>query len=113
MQLNNSQLWLIEDTLRAEAGRLEIAIANIKRNHKGLNAVNVPAPIEAQLERLGSVYETLEIIGTARKDAENSPLISGNTFEDGVKYALEYLSDLYDGIYETDIAKQYASEENN
>ncbi len=39
--------------------------------------------------------------------------IKAQSFQDGVQYALEYLSSLYDGIYETDIAKQYASEENN
>ena len=34
--------------------------------------------------------------------------IKAQSFQDGVQYALEYLSSLYDGIYETDIAKQYA-----
>ena len=31
-------------------------------------------------------------------------------FKNGVKYALEYLSDLYDGIDETDLWKEYMRE---
>lgn len=31
-------------------------------------------------------------------------------FAEGVKYALEYLSDLFDGVYETDLAKEYDPE---
>ena len=31
-------------------------------------------------------------------------------FSEGVKYALEYLSSLYDGVYETDLAADYDPE---
>lgn len=31
-------------------------------------------------------------------------------YEAGIKYALNYLSDLYDGITETDLYKQYSIE---
>lgn len=37
----------------------------------------------------------------------------GAAFQEGVIYALEYLSDLYDGIKETDIWADYIKEENN
>ena len=37
----------------------------------------------------------------------------GAAFQEGAKYALEYLSDLYDGIEETDIWADYMKEENN
>ena len=33
-----------------------------------------------------------------------------NNFKDGVIYALEYLSDLYDGINETDLWAEYMTE---
>jgi hypothetical protein len=39
--------------------------------------------------------------------------ISNETFQEGVQYALEYLSDLYDGVMDTDLAKEYADKENN
>lgn len=31
-------------------------------------------------------------------------------YEDGIRYAIEYLSDLYDGIEETDIYAEYMKE---
>jgi len=31
-------------------------------------------------------------------------------FAEGVRYALEYLSSLYDGVYETDLAADYDPE---
>lgn len=37
----------------------------------------------------------------------------GAAFQEGVTYALEYLSDLYDGIDETDIWADYMKEESN
>jgi hypothetical protein len=39
--------------------------------------------------------------------------IKGAAFQEGARYALEYLSDLYDGIKETDIWADYMKEENN
>lgn len=44
------------------------------------------------------------------KQLENS---EGAAFQEGVIYALEYLSDLYDGITETDIWADYMKKENN
>lgn len=34
-------------------------------------------------------------------------------FESGVRYALDYLSDLYEGITETDLWAEYMEEEGN
>ena len=34
------------------------------------------------------------------------------SFRDGVRYALEYLSDLYEGLEETDLWTDYMEEEN-
>ena len=41
-------------------------------------------------------------------------LIQANSkgYKEGIVYALEYLSDLYDGIEETDIWKEYIKENN-
>jgi hypothetical protein len=36
--------------------------------------------------------------------------VNENNFKDGVIYALEYLSDLYDGINETDLWAEYMTE---
>lgn len=39
--------------------------------------------------------------------------IKAASFQEGVQYALEYLSDLYDGVMDTDLAAQYMNKENN
>jgi hypothetical protein len=39
--------------------------------------------------------------------------IKGDSFQEGARYVLEYLSDLYDGIQETDIWADYMDEETN
>jgi hypothetical protein len=36
--------------------------------------------------------------------------IKAQAFQEGVQYALEYLSDLYDGVMDTDLAAEYMSE---
>lgn len=39
--------------------------------------------------------------------------MSTNDFESGVRYALEYLSDLYDGLEETDLWADYMKGDSN
>jgi hypothetical protein len=39
--------------------------------------------------------------------AENMQKESTKAYEEGIRYALEYLSDLYDGLDETDIWADY------
>jgi hypothetical protein len=36
--------------------------------------------------------------------------VNENNFKDGVRYALQYLSDLYEGITETDLWADYMKE---
>lgn len=39
--------------------------------------------------------------------------MNNSDFESGVRYALDYLSDLYEGITETDLWAEYMEEEGN
>ena len=48
-----------------------------------------------------------------KKIIENIEKESVKEYEAGICYALEYLSDLYDGLDETDIWAEYMKEENN
>ncbi len=36
--------------------------------------------------------------------------LKGDKFAEGVRYALEYLSSLYDGVYQTDLAQEFDPE---
>ena len=78
MELNKSELWLLEDLLRQESGRLELKLMDIKRKHTGLDAINVLAPVENATMRLNSVYHLLNTIGTERLLQDNPfPVIRG------------------------------------
>ena len=53
-------------------------------------------------------YEPNGLIVCASCDEQGYEL--STAYEAGIKYALNYLSDLYDGITETDLYKQYSIE---
>jgi hypothetical protein len=72
--------------------------------------------IEADtLEQAKATYEAYFIAGDgeelAIKEIEGSSYWYGEEYKEGAQYALEYLSDLYDGVEETDIWSDYFTEE--
>ena len=70
---------------------------------------------EDKLKEAGitDVLETDDIAGTIISFGNPVDFMKQDKFEEGVRYALEYLSDLYDGVMDTDLAKEYAKEEAN
>jgi hypothetical protein len=40
-------------------------------------------------------------------DEQEIAKLKEESFSEGVRYALEYLSSLYDGVYNTDIAEEF------
>lgn len=71
--------------------------------------------IEADtLEQAKATYEAYFIAGDGEelvmKEIAGDSYWYGEEYKEGAQYALEYLSDLYDGVEETDIWADYMEE---
>jgi hypothetical protein len=70
----------------------------------------ITAPTLGEAQAIYNAYFTGVYDDLPMEEIEASAYWHGEEFKEGAQYALEYLSDLYDGIEETDIWADYMTE---